>query len=238
MEKLNQKKVTSLIHFNNLILKELRFNGINCWIAGGVLRDYFGDKKSTSDCDIFFKNINDFNKAVKYFKSNGAKIIWESNNGMKVQYKGNVYDLIKIFFKNPNDTIDSFDFTISMFATDGNKIYHGINSFNDLKEKKLVLNKISKPFSTLKRVLKHYNKGFNMSAEETKKLYKYLNNMEYNDETNNLLNMNGSSGENLINTAINKEPDGFFNRDKNNKNWIYIPLGLMIIYATYKTLKK
>lgn len=189
-------KPLTLVYFNNLILGELRRNGINSWIAGGTLRDYFSEKKLNSDCDIFFPNADEFEKAKKYLISKGGKIIWESENGMKVIYKGKTFDLIKIFNPSPKDTISRFDFTISMFATDGKEIYYGENSLKDLQDKKLVLNTMVNPLSTLKRVLKHYKKGFTMSADETKKLYEYLNNQPYN-ETDDLLSANGSSGEGL-----------------------------------------
>lgn len=187
-------KALTLVHFNNLILGELRRNGINSWIAGGALRDYFLSKPLKSDCDIFFPNLSEFNKAKNYFMSKRAKIIWESENGIKVTHKGNTFDLIKIFNPSPKDTISRFDFTISMFATDGKEIYYGENSLKDLQDKKLVLNTMVNPLSTLKRVLKHYKKGFTMSAEETKKLYGFLNNLPY-DESDDLLSANGSSAE-------------------------------------------
>ena len=41
---ININKNLTLVYFNNLILKELKKNGVNCWIAGGVLRDYFSNK--------------------------------------------------------------------------------------------------------------------------------------------------------------------------------------------------
>lgn len=193
---ININKNLTLVYFNNLILKELKKNSVNCWIAGGVLRDYFSDKPLKSDCDIFFPNVSEYDKAKNYLLSKGAKTIWESDNGMKVSYKGNTYDLVKIFAKNPTDTIGRFDFTISMFATDGNDIYYGNNSLKDLQDRKLVINTIVNPLSTLKRVLKHYRKGYTMSAEETKKLYTALNNLPY-DESDDLLSANGSSGESM-----------------------------------------
>jgi hypothetical protein len=193
---INVNKTLTLVYFNNLILGELRKNGIDAWVAGGVLRDYFSDKPLKSDCDIFFPNVDEFNKAKNYFMSNGAKVIWESENGMKVTFKGNTFDLVKIFRPNPLETIKRFDFTISMFATDGKDVFYGNNSLKDLQDRKLVINNIINPLSTLKRVLKHYKKGFTMSAEETKKLYSSLNNLPY-DETDDLLNANGGSGQNL-----------------------------------------
>jgi len=193
-------KALTLVYFNNLILGELRKNGINAWIAGGVLRDYFSDKPLKSDCDIFFPNVDEFNKAKNLFMSNGGKVIWESENGMKVTYKGNTFDLVKIFRPNPLETISRFDFTISMFATDGKDVYYGNNSLKDLQDRKLVINNVINPLSTLKRVLKHYKKGFTMSAEETKKLYTSLNSLPY-DETDDLLNANGTSGGGMKETV-------------------------------------
>ena len=193
-------KALTLVYFNNLILGELRKNGINAWIAGGVLRDYFSDKPLKSDCDIFFPNVDEFDKAKNLFMSNGGKVIWESENGMKVTYKGNTFDLVKIFRPNPLETISRFDFTISMFATDGKDVYYGNNSLKDLQDRKLVINNVINPLSTLKRVLKHYKKGFTMSAEETKKLYTSLNSLPY-DETDDLLNANGTSGGGMKETV-------------------------------------
>jgi hypothetical protein len=195
---INVNKAMTLVYFNNLILGELRRNGINCWIAGGVLRDYLSDKPLKSDCDIFFPNVEEFNKAKNHFMSNGGKIIWESENGMKVTYKGNTFDLVKIFRPNPTATIARFYFTISMFSTDGRDVYYGNNSLKDLQDRKLVINNIINPLSTLKRVLKHYKKGFTMSADETKKLYTSLNSLPY-DDTDDLLSASGrgSSGQGL-----------------------------------------
>jgi hypothetical protein len=189
-------KPLTLVYFNNLILGELRKNGINCWIAGGVLRDYFSNQPLKSDCDIFFPNVAEYNKAKEYLLSKGANTIWESENGMKVNYNGKTFDLVKIFRPNPIETINRFDFTISMFATDGNDVYYNDNSLKDLQDRKLVINTIINPLSSLKRVLKHYRKGYTMSAQETKKLYTALNNIPFND-TDDLLNANGGSGQSM-----------------------------------------
>jgi hypothetical protein len=228
-------KPLTLVYFNNLILAELRKNGIDSWIAGGTLRDYFSEKALNSDCDIFFPNIDEFNKAKNYLASKGAKTIWESENGMKVTYKGKTFDLIKIFNPSPKETISRFDFTISMFATDGKEIYFGENSFKDLQDKKLVLNTMVNPLSTLKRVLKHYKKGFTMSADETKKLYGYLNNQPYN-ETDDLLSANGSSGEGLNKpdyTVQNTVPPA-----EKPDNLKYVMFGVLAILVGYAIFKK
>lgn len=232
-------KPLTLVYFNNLILGELKKNGINAWIAGGVLRDYFSDKPLKSDCDIFFPNLSEFDKAKSYLISKGAKVIWESENGMKVAYKGNTFDLVKIFMPNPMATIGRFDFTISMFATDGNDVYYGNNSLKDLQDRKLVINTIVNPLSTLKRVLKHYKKGFTMSADETKKLYTSLNNLPY-DETDDLLNAGGSSGQGLDNsttTNIKSTPPVVVKPDYLKYAMIGV-LAILVGYVAYKKFNK
>lgn len=230
-------KALTLVFFNNLILGELRRNGINSWIAGGTLRDYFSEKKLNSDCDIFFPNVDEFIKAKKYFISKGAKIIWESENGMKVTYKGKTFDLIKIFMPSPSDTISRFDFTISMFATDGKEVYYGNTSLKDLQDKKLVLNTMVNPLSTLKRVLKHYKKGFTMSADETKKLYEFLNKMPY-EEKDDLLNVNGSSGENVQTNSAIKDIPVIEQKPDYLKYGMIGVLAILIGYVAYNKFNK
>jgi hypothetical protein len=228
-------KPLTLVYFNNLILGELRKNGIESWIAGGVLRDYFSNKPLKSDCDIFFPNIEEFNKAKSYLASKGAKTIWESENGMKVNYKGNTFDLVKIFMPNPLATISRFDFTISMFATDGKEVYYGNNTLKDLQDRKLVINTVVNPLSTLKRVLKHYKKGFTMSAEETKKLYESLNSLPY-DDTDDLLNANGSSGEAIRTVVVTK--DVLEEKPDYLKYAMIGVLAILVGYVAYKKFNK
>jgi hypothetical protein len=233
---INVNKAMTVVYFNNLILGELRKNGIESWIAGGVLRDYFLDKPLKSDCDIFFPNIEEFNKAKAYLTSKGAKIIWESENGMKVTYKGNTFDLVKIFAPNPLATIGRFDFTISMLATDGKQVFYGNNTLKDLQDRKLVINTIVNPLSTLKRVLKHYKKGFTMSAEETKKLYEALNSMPYND-TDDMLNAGGVSGDNFRPTVVATQPAPVAKPDYLKYAMIGV-LALLVGYVAYKKFNK
>jgi hypothetical protein len=233
---INVNKALTLVYFNNLILGELRRNGIKSWIAGGVLRDYFSEKPLKSDCDIFFPNLSEYTKAKNYFISNGGKMIWESENGMKVTYKGNTFDLVKIFASNPNATINRFDFTVSMFATDGSELYYSNNSLKDLQDRKLVINIITNPLSTLKRVLKHYKKGFTMSAEETKKLYESLNVMPY-DDTDDLLNANGSSGANFRPPTVVVTKEAETKPDYLKYAMIGV-LALLVGYVAYKKFNK
>jgi len=166
-----------MIQFDNcverhktLILQELKDVNVVCWIAGGAVRDYFMGRGVKSDYDIFFPDEVNYNRASAMLKGLKAEVVWESENGMKLKYKDKKFDLVKKFFDSPQSTIDAFDFTVSMFAVDYNKVYHGETSFIDLSKRQLMINKITYPPSTLSRALRYKEKGFNICQEELKKI--------------------------------------------------------------------
>lgn len=157
--------------YGKLILNEMKEAGIKCWLAGGALRDYFMGVPVKTDYDMFFPNEIEYEKARMYFKAKDCEIKWESENGCKMKYNGNTFDLVKKFFPTPQDTIDAFDFTVSMFAVDNEKIYHGETTFIDLAKRQLMFNKITYPASTLSRSFRYYKKGFTMCLGEMKRLF-------------------------------------------------------------------
>lgn len=163
--------------FGKVILKEMKESGVVCWIAGGSVRDYFMGVPMKTDYDMFFPNEMEYEKAKVYFNAKKAEIKWESENGMKVIYENKTIDLVKKFFATPQDTIDAFDFTVSMFAIDFEKVYHGETSFIDLSKRQLMINKITYPASTLSRAFRYYKKGFVMCKGEMKKLIESIQQM-------------------------------------------------------------
>jgi len=167
---------------NKVILSEL--DGINCWIAGGSLRDYFMGEPIKTDWDIFFPNEDEFNKAKEHFENKKAKSLWKSKNAIKFTYNNRTFDLIKRYFPTPIDTIKAFDFTVSMFAVDKNKVYHGETSFIDLAKRQLMINKITYPASTLSRAFRYYEKGFKMCKGEMLKLISAIKSMEPETQQN------------------------------------------------------
>jgi hypothetical protein len=174
--------------FNEIILNELTKESINVWVAGGSIRDYFMGIPVKTDFDLFFPNEDAHTKAFAYFLNNNATVKWESDNGIKLSYKNKTFDLIKKYFVTPEDTINAFDFTVSMFAIDNMKVYYGETSFIDLSKRQLMINKITFPISTLSRAFRYYKKGFVMCKGEMLKLAKSLQSIpkEENLETINL----------------------------------------------------
>jgi hypothetical protein len=161
--------------FNKTILNE--FKGLDVWVAGGIVRDYFMGVPLRTDYDLFFPDEKTFNSVKTFFIDNNAMIKWESVNGMKVVYKGKTFDLIKHYFSTPEATIAAFDFTVSMFAVDCKKVYVGESTFIDLAKRQLMLNNIPYPASTLSRAFRYYKKGFSMCAGEMKKLVEAIQGM-------------------------------------------------------------
>ncbi len=187
-----------VVRFKELILDELHEQNINCWIAGGALRDYFMGKYVKTDYDIFFPNEEEFKKCADYFKSKDHEIKWESDNGMKVLYNKKTFDLIKLYFDTPEATIASFDFTICMIAVDRNKVYHGETTFIDLAKKQLMIHNIRLPASLLNRSFKYIRKGFWICQGEMKKIYDAIQNepkKEIKNETETTNSEDPTSGQ-------------------------------------------
>jgi len=163
--------------YGKLILNEMKEANIKCWLAGGALRDYFMGIPVKTDYDMFFPNEIEYEKARTYFKAKDCEIKWESDNGCKIKYKDRTYDLVKKFFADPQTTIEAFDFTVSMFAVDNEKIYYGETTFIDLAKRQLMINKITYPASTMSRAFRYYKKGFSMCLGEMKKLVEAIQDM-------------------------------------------------------------
>ncbi len=163
--------INAVERYGKIILNEMKEANIICWLAGGALRDYFIGVPVTTDYDMFFPNEAEYKKAREYFEAKDCEVKWESAKGCKVKYKEKTYDLVKMFFTNPQATIDAFDFTASMLAVDNESIYYGETTFIDLAKRQLMINKITYPASSLSRAFRYYAKGFRMCNGEMKKLF-------------------------------------------------------------------
>ncbi|WP_288983300.1 hypothetical protein [uncultured Flavobacterium sp.] len=189
--------------YGKIILTELKEVGINTWIAGGAIRDYFMGVKIKTDYDLFFPNQVEYEKCKTYFNAKGAEVRWESDNGMKVKYNGKTFDLVKKYFETPQATIDNFDFTVSMFAVDYEKVYFGETTFIDLAKRQLMLNKIPYPASTMSRAFRYYGKGFKMCLGEMKKLCEAIQAMPPEEKQDESVNTdNPPSGDDTVNYFV------------------------------------
>jgi hypothetical protein len=196
-------------YFKRLILDELKPICIT-WVAGGCVRDYFSIGKLTSDIDLFFTCVEDFEKCKKYLIDDKtrritrtepadnpedddkiiievvdkpqAKVIFENDNVLKVSYRGHKFDVIKKYFPSPETTIIEFDFTVCCAAVDLGRVYTHETFFIDLAKRQLMINKLPFPLSTMWRLQKYINKGFYICSGEMLKLSKAIGALQTNTE--------------------------------------------------------
>lgn len=138
-------------HVGRKLTETVPFNMENGpWIAGGAMRKYWvGQEMGKSDWDIYFKNERQFQKVLdilapmSFNERKNLKI--ETKNAVTVFFRdGEEYhdvQLIKKYFDSSEDVINSFDFTVCQFITDGDIIKYGEHTLSDNKNKLIRLNR-------------------------------------------------------------------------------------------------
>lgn len=146
----------------------------NCFIAGGAIRRVFlGEKGVKSDVDVFFQTQDDFNKCKEYFTKPCNKAYFSLNkdgeNNTSFKYKNSegveteIQLIKKIFPGGVEDLFDNFDFTICQFALCASNLdvlYYTEEALYDTLNKRLVINKITYPIASLRRIIKYSKQGF------------------------------------------------------------------------------
>lgn len=137
-----------------------------CWIAGGAVRDYFATGKMTeSDVDFFLPDRKSMARLVivlrNKFKFKHYLITKNAIKGYGMLGKDKVdIDIVKVVFEDKFKTIDQFDFTVCCFAVDRKEcVYHPSAPF-DLLRKRLVINALPFPVSTLQRMQKYLKRDY------------------------------------------------------------------------------
>jgi len=161
-------------------IPELNLSG--CFIAGGCIRDSV-DGKDFDDIDVFGNTLN----LASFIQNNLSGIDPSYNTDeLKTYYKDGVK--IQVIDKESTQTIDScldsFDYTICQFAYDGENIFCNPESLLHLKEKRLVMHKISFPYDTLRRLQKYINKGYSICNGGLKEIGDAIRKMNQEDYDN------------------------------------------------------
>lgn len=135
-------------------------SGVYC--AGGAARSFVSGEP-IRDYDLFFKNADELRYVRNFFKSRNALLKFECPEGKMFSY---VYQGIKVqlvcssFYKDINELLSSFDFTVTQFAFDDQYFYTYYKSLYDCKHKRLRLNKLSFPSASIKRIHKYITYGY------------------------------------------------------------------------------
>lgn len=138
------------------------------WLAGGALRRTLLGQEPDSDFDFFFRDAEQMARFAADMEVMGLREAKKTEH--HIQFRGAVGDskierdfqLINFaYYNSAEDVINSFDFTICQFAYDGDLLTSGEFSLWDLGRKRLAVNKITFPVSTMRRLLKYAHQGFN-----------------------------------------------------------------------------
>lgn len=145
-------------------------DGPGPWLAGGALRRTLQGFKLDSDFDFFFHSAEQLEEFSTLLQAKNKNLHKSKETEHHVEFKGVVGEdnlevkvqLIRFaYYNSPEEVIDSFDFTICQFAYDGLELIYGDYALWDLGRKRLAVNKITYPLSTMRRVLKYTKQGFN-----------------------------------------------------------------------------
>ena len=153
-----------------------------CWIAGGVIRDFFIGLPN-KDVDIYFPNkkFADTAAGILYKQGYSLKKEWPNNRIFKKG--GTTLDIIHEF-NNPSNIFKVFDYTVVMAYLDsrgGWKCHK--NFFTDLHARRLVRNKDSSrnyshfkkqhAINNIERLKTLLNKGFYIDSENLQIFLQY-----------------------------------------------------------------
>lgn len=137
------------------------------WVAGGALRRTIAGTTLESDLDFFFANegvLAAFAAKLPTLGLTKKKETehheqWEGYNA--AADRSIVLQLIRFqYYANAAAVIESFDFTICQFAFDGMTLTCADYALWDLGRKRLAINKVTFPGSSMRRLLKYARQGF------------------------------------------------------------------------------
>lgn len=135
------------------------------WLAGGAVRRTLLRQPLDSDFDIFFANQEQLSTFCDWLETVGATLLMETEHHKTFRVtladESRTVQCIRFqFYGSVTELLDSFDFTITQFAYDGETLYCGDYSLWDLARKRLALHKLTFGVSTLRRLIKYTRQGF------------------------------------------------------------------------------
>ena len=146
------------------VWEQVKHEGV--YLGGGALRRTLINQPLDSDFDFFFHNQGTLDSWEASLPKT-MKLVRETQHHK--EYRGTLVgsdtpvtlQAIRFSFYNGVwDVIDSFDYTITQFAFDGESLYTTPEALWDLGRRRLAIHKVTYPVSTMRRMLKYSNQGF------------------------------------------------------------------------------
>lgn len=156
----------------------------DCYLCSGAIRrTILKQPLEDGDFDFFFRN----EESLKNFKGLIQNIESEKDNELNISLSVKINDksykvqLIKLYNEKIEDLLASFDYTLCQTAFDGLNYYFGDFTIKDIIEKRIIVNKITYPISSMRRLFKYTKQGFWMCPQQIEKfLTETRNNTELN----------------------------------------------------------
>lgn len=147
-------------------LRELvRVANVPCWVAGGALRDAMRGEPSR-DIDLFFASSSDVLTARNNIVAGRPyEVLLDCDSVHRISLDGVVYDFIKHAYGRPLTTLWAFDFTAVCAAIGATHFAYHVDFAIDAMAKRLRINELKFPHSTLRRVEKFTPRGWEIDAE-------------------------------------------------------------------------
>jgi hypothetical protein len=140
------------------------------WLAGGAIRRTIKKQKLDSDFDFFFTSEDAYRKffenikekfKITNLKQNDANLSFDIEITLDEKPLSiNIQLIIISYYASSEILLDSFDYTLCQFATDGERLYCGDTSLFDVANNRIVVNKITYPVASLRRLIKYTKQGF------------------------------------------------------------------------------
>lgn len=148
----------------------------NCWIAGGCMRSFLVGERA-KDVDIFSADpdsIVAFLENREDFKKSFGNEFFQN-----FVHDGLTYQFIKKYkYNTPQETIDSFDFTLITAAFSKEGFISHERFYLDNAQKRLVIHNLPLPLSTMKRALKYAARGYMLCPVSLSRLIRTINELQ------------------------------------------------------------
>lgn len=154
-------------------------------LAGGALRCLVDPNEEIVDYDLFFKNTTDLVDTRNELEAFGFRKVFECPQGELYTYvrkSMKVQLIVKRYYKDVKDLLDSFDFTACQIAIFEGNLYIAREAIRDIKRKRLNLNTIEYPVATLNRIQKYIKKGYTVNEAFYQELVYRISEKEWPSE--------------------------------------------------------
>lgn len=153
------------------------------YVCGGAVRAVINNEP-ISDFDIFFqeeKYFKDFIERVKKIRG-----FIEEDRQLPTCYSFSIkrekeiykYQAVSTLYGTIETILDSFDFVCCQVGYQNNIFYYYPLAMLDIVRKRITINKISKPISTLRRLIKYSQKGYYACTGALLEVCKQIPNLE------------------------------------------------------------